>query len=217
MVDIHCLEKHKMIKDNLNPNFSKTFILDYYFEVKQRLRFEVVDFDGPATYNFIGEVFTSLDKLVGAKNQTSIYDFKDKQNNTTGKLILQSEQVRECSEFLRLQISAENLPKNTSMLPRFLPGLKVGFLGYTSPLMRLYRSREDGNWLLVYQSSTLNRNQSPTWDEFEISLQKLCNGDHYRPVKLECVAENGNNEFSILGETTFNVMDLVSNQKREFK
>ena len=32
-----------MITDNLNPNFVKTFTVDYIFESKQEIRFDVID------------------------------------------------------------------------------------------------------------------------------------------------------------------------------
>ena len=207
----------EVVKSNLNPNFAKSIILDYFFEQKQRLKFEVLDCHGPDKFEPVGEVLTSLNELVGAKNQTSILDIT---NNTkqqkVGKLIIQCEQVQECNEHLILQLSAENLPKTTSMLPGFLPAFKIAFLGYTSPFLRLYRSREDGTWVLVYQTFTIQKNQSPTWDEFTISVQKLANGDYYRPIKLECVADSGN-EYIVLGEMVFNVQDLIVDKKREFK
>jgi hypothetical protein len=31
----------ELIWDNLNPNFAKTFIIDYFFEVQQHIKFEV--------------------------------------------------------------------------------------------------------------------------------------------------------------------------------
>lgn len=39
------------IMDNLNPNFSKTFIIEYFFECKQPLRFEVNDYDGKNSFD----------------------------------------------------------------------------------------------------------------------------------------------------------------------
>lgn len=36
----------EIIQDNLNPNFTKSFIIDYYFECQQPLKFVVNDDDG---------------------------------------------------------------------------------------------------------------------------------------------------------------------------
>lgn len=41
------LGKTEMIKDNLNPKFATSVVVDYYFEEVQQLRFTVVDVDKP--------------------------------------------------------------------------------------------------------------------------------------------------------------------------
>lgn len=66
------------ILNNLNPNFTKSFLLDYIFEVKQELRFEVRDDDGKGSYDLIGYCETTLGGIVGAKNSTLILDLTDK-------------------------------------------------------------------------------------------------------------------------------------------
>ena len=53
-----------MILNNLNPRFAKTFVIDYYFEEVQKLKFAVFDIDN-ATQSLIdddslGEVESTL-------------------------------------------------------------------------------------------------------------------------------------------------------------
>jgi hypothetical protein len=42
-----CVEvgRTEVIMDNLNPKFIKNFVLDYYFEERQKLKVEVYDMD----------------------------------------------------------------------------------------------------------------------------------------------------------------------------
>lgn len=51
----------------LNPKFSKTFIIDYYFEMVQKLRFEVYDIDSDACSvqdaDFLGELECTLGQV----------------------------------------------------------------------------------------------------------------------------------------------------------
>ena len=192
----------EMVKDNLNPNFSKSFIMDFHFEMKQKLKFEIVDYDGPDKFDLIGEVFTTLGDLVGAKNQTSIFDVQNKQNKT-GKLILRCEKVRECNETVFIEIFGKDLHKCG------------GFFGATNPFLRFYRSREDGAWVLVHQTESIRKSRSPHWKPSTISVQKLANGDHYRPIKIECVSEAGMSE-KLVGDTTFNIEQLINEGKRQF-
>ena len=191
----------EMVKDNLNPSFSRNFILDFHFEMKQKLRFEVVDYDGPNKFDFIGEVYACLGDLVGAKNQTSIYDIQDKQNKN-GKLILRCEKVRECNESIFIDIRGKSLHKCG------------GFFGSTHPFLRFYRSREDGAWALVHQTETINKSRSPSWKPFNISVQKLANGDHFRPVKIECLSQAGMEE-KLIGHVTFNIEEITNQERRE--
>ena len=61
-------DKTEMIKDNLNPDFEKSFIINYYFERHQYLRFEVVDGNNATGgLDLIGTVETTLGNIVGAK------------------------------------------------------------------------------------------------------------------------------------------------------
>lgn len=51
----------------LNPKFSKTFIIDYYFEMVQKLRFEIYDIDSEGCSlqdaDFLGELECTLGQV----------------------------------------------------------------------------------------------------------------------------------------------------------
>jgi hypothetical protein len=51
------------VRDNLNPNFTKSFLVDYMFEMKQDCRFEVHDDDGASSEN-LGSSETTIGKLM---------------------------------------------------------------------------------------------------------------------------------------------------------
>jgi Ca2+-dependent lipid-binding protein len=62
-------DQTELIKDNLNPDFEKSFIINYYFERHQYLKFEVYDgLNASGSLDLIGTVETSLGYIVGAKN-----------------------------------------------------------------------------------------------------------------------------------------------------
>lgn len=63
------------MKDNLNPDFEKSFLINYYFEKHQPLRFEIMDGDNAdGKLQLIGAAETTLGSIIGAKNQTFISD-----------------------------------------------------------------------------------------------------------------------------------------------
>jgi Ca2+-dependent lipid-binding protein len=80
------------IMNDLNPNFAKSFTIDYIFETRQELRFEVYDEDDKKNDDLIGIVDVTLGALAGAKNQTSILTLLNK-GKDMGKLIVRCEKV----------------------------------------------------------------------------------------------------------------------------
>ena len=81
------------VKDNLNPTFSRSFKIDYIFESKQDIMFEVFDDDG-GNDDVVGSVITTVGALMGSKNQTMILDIKDK-GKSQGKLVVRCEPISE--------------------------------------------------------------------------------------------------------------------------
>jgi len=78
------------ISNDLNPNWAKSFVVDYIFEARQEIRFEVYDEDDGKNDDFIGRSVTTIGALAGAKNQTSILDLTNTINTSKklGKLII---------------------------------------------------------------------------------------------------------------------------------
>ncbi|MEJ1283932.1 hypothetical protein NN561_014910 [Cricetulus griseus] len=65
---IRCkVERTERIKNSLSPKFSKTFIIDYYFEVVQKLKFGIYDIDNKTIElsddDFLGEFEVTLGQI----------------------------------------------------------------------------------------------------------------------------------------------------------
>ena len=58
--------KTEEIDNNLNPDFTTTFTLDYHFEKQQYLKFCVYDVDSKVM-NHIGDCETTISRIMGAK------------------------------------------------------------------------------------------------------------------------------------------------------
>lgn len=66
-----------MILNNLNPNFAKTFVIDYFFEEVQKLKFCVFDIDN-ATHSledddFLGEIECTLGNVSFLINKCQVF------------------------------------------------------------------------------------------------------------------------------------------------
>ncbi len=65
--------KTENIMNDLNPDFTKHFTIDYYFEREQHLKFEMYDVDA-TELEHIGNVEFTVAKLMGSLKQTFIGD-----------------------------------------------------------------------------------------------------------------------------------------------
>lgn len=95
--------KTEIIKDDLNPNFVKTFDVDFIFEKQQYIRLDVVDIDDErgSKWELIGQVESTIGKLFGSKNQTTILDLK-LNNNITGKIILRVDTKKKSTNWINI-------------------------------------------------------------------------------------------------------------------
>ncbi|XP_028438869.1 copine-5-like isoform X1 [Perca flavescens] len=60
----------EVIDNTLNPDFVRKYILDYFFEEKQTLRFDVYDIDSKSPdlskHDFLGQIYCTLGEIVGS-------------------------------------------------------------------------------------------------------------------------------------------------------
>lgn len=106
-----------MIKDNLNPDFEKSFIVNYYFEKHQYIKFEVVDGNNVGgTLDLIGTCETTVGTIVGSKQQTFMGDLLAGTTASRGKIIVRADAVKESNMDVSLRISARNLPNSVSCM-----------------------------------------------------------------------------------------------------
>ncbi|XP_032997311.1 copine-9-like [Lacerta agilis] len=61
----------EVIDNTLNPEFVRKFVLDYYFEEKQNLRFDVYNVDSktcnlPKSKGFLGQAYIALGEVIGS-------------------------------------------------------------------------------------------------------------------------------------------------------
>ena len=79
----------------MNPDFSTAFTLAYFFEKVQNFKFVFIDGDGGGDYDTIGEVETTMGKLMGAKKQifTQKLSYQGQQNR--GDLIVRTQAIQQ--------------------------------------------------------------------------------------------------------------------------
>ena len=185
----------EVVKDNLNPNFFKTFRVEFIFEVQQTIKFEVIDVDSSSSFDFIGEVETNVGKIVGSRNQVCILDLQDKSRQKSGKLIVRAEKVGDNREIFSCRVAGKKLED-------------LHFFSKTSPFIRICKGLEDKTWLKVHESEWYSSNLNPIFKALEIKVEKLCNGDHLRPLLLECWDHEDSGDHKFVGSSSFTLQQL---------
>jgi len=153
----------EIIRNNLNPVFSETLRLDYFFETVQSLKFIVVDIDKPVQSlvghtDIFGEVIVNLSDIVGGRSQSCSRAIQSKRQ-FSGLLIVRAEEVKDMRTNVQMSISCSNLDKKD-------------FLGKSDPYLEIMKSR-NGEWALVHRTEVIKKNLNPIWEPFLLDLSSM--------------------------------------------
>uniref|UniRef100_A0AAY4B4H7 Copine VII n=1 Tax=Denticeps clupeoides TaxID=299321 RepID=A0AAY4B4H7_9TELE len=159
------LDRTEVIKSNLHPVFAKVFMLDYYFEEVQKLRFEVYDIHGTHSIgtrddDFLGGVECTLGQIVAQKKM--VKPLLLKYGKYAGKSTI--------TFFLRFNLCC---------------CLTQDLFSKSDPFLEIYRINDDETEQLVHRTTVIKNNLNPVWEPFKVSLISLCSCDEDR--KLKCL------------------------------
>uniref|UniRef100_A0A8C7ZQP2 Copine Va n=1 Tax=Oryzias sinensis TaxID=183150 RepID=A0A8C7ZQP2_9TELE len=125
----------EVIKNTLNPDFVRKYILDYFFEEKQNLRFDVYDIDSKSPdlgkHDFLGQVYCTLGEIVGSPASrlekplgwVSILLLPlGIPGKTCGTIILSAEELGNCRVFCKDALKGTWLSFNVVILVKMSPG-----------------------------------------------------------------------------------------------
>lgn len=101
------------LKNNLNPQWEKTFVIDYIFELNQDLVFEIWDHNAStgSSDELIGSGKTTVADIVGSKDMTLDLNVVTKKGKPAGKLHVVLEKLPEENTFLQMHWAGVDLMK----------------------------------------------------------------------------------------------------------
>lgn len=186
----------EMILNCLNPKFAKKFVLDYYFEMVQRLKFCVYDIDND-TYNlddddFLGEFVCTLGQIVSSKQVTRPLVLKNGRPAGRGTITICAEEVTD-NRAANFEVSARKLDKK--------------YLWWSDPFLEIFKQTETG-WQLAYRTEVVNNNLNPIWRPFRISLRALCGGDVEKRIKVDCYDHHFSGSHDLIGSFTTTLAEM---------
>lgn len=192
----------EVIMNNLNPDFVKTFVLHYFFEEVQKLKFEVYDVDSKSTnlrdQDFIGSAECTLGSIIGENGGRLEKQLTNKEvNKNRGKIILTCEELSECKDVVTIQFRGHKLDKKD-------------FFGKSDPFLVFYRCNEDSSFTAVHRTEVIKNTLNPTWREFTIPSRALCNGDYHRAIRVECYDWDRDGGHDLIGIFSTTLKELTS-------
>ncbi|RLN60745.1 hypothetical protein BBJ29_007139 [Phytophthora kernoviae] len=199
-------------KDDLNPTWTKLFVVEFRFEALQQFKVEVYDQDSSAPnrlqdQDFIGAAEFTLGQIMGSPGQSGSFLLTRGKHKAKhqGSLLVKAEEVKASNEAARLRFSASGLANMD------------GLFSKSDPFLVISRLREDGNsWTQVHRSETIDNNLNPSWKRFEISLQQLCNGDYRRAISLQVFDEDRGGKAELIGQVNTSLEELLAKRGTNF-
>ncbi|XP_053458827.1 copine-5 isoform X2 [Nycticebus coucang] len=231
----------EVIDNTLNPDFVRKFIVDYFFEEKQNLRFDLYDVDSKSPdlskHDFLGQAFCTLGEIVGSSGSRlekplTIGAFS--LNSRTGKPMpavsnggLWMESLRttgleasggvpgkKCGTII---LSAEELSNCRDVATMQFCANKLDkkdFFGKSDPFLVFYRSNEDGTFTICHKTEVVKNTLNPVWQTFSIPVRALCNGDYDRTIKVEVYDWDRDGSHDFIGEFTTSYRELARGQSQ---
>ncbi|KAM9595265.1 LOW QUALITY PROTEIN: copine-5-like [Morphnus guianensis] len=215
----------EVIDNSLNPDFLRKFVLDYFFEEKQNLRFDLYDVDSKSPdlskHDFLGQAFCTLGEIVGSAGSrlekpltmgTVTTHARGRRpapavsnggipGKKCGTIILIAEELGNCRDVATLQFCANKLDKKD-------------FFGKSDPFMVFYRSNEDGTFTICHKTEVVRNTLNPVWQAFAIPVRALCNGDYDRAIKVEVYDWDRDGSHDFIGEFTTSYRELARGQSQ---
>lgn len=195
----------EVIDNTLNPDFVRKFIVDYFFEEKQNLRFDLYDVDSKSPdlskHDFLGQAFCTLGEIVGSSGSRLEKPLTGVPGKKCGTIILSAEELSNCRDVATMQFCANKLDKKD-------------FFGKSDPFLVFYRSNEDGTFTICHKTEVMKNTLNPVWQTFSIPVRALCNGDYDRTIKVEVYDWDRDGSHDFIGEFTTSYRELARGQSQ---
>lgn len=186
----------EMVLNNLNPDFTKTFVVDYYFEEVQKLLFSVYDIDNATDSldddDFLGSIQCTLGHLVSRQAITQPLVMKNGRQAGKSTITISSEELSGSNEYATMQFKGSHLDKKD-------------FFGKSDPYLEIFRQTPDGKWVLTHRTEVIKNTLNPVWKPFKVSLVTLCGANYDSELLMKVWDWDSDGSSDFIGEfkTTF--------------
>ncbi|XP_046873370.1 copine-3 isoform X2 [Hypomesus transpacificus] len=189
------------IQNCLAPKFAKKFVIDYYFEQVQKLKFGIYDIDNQtidlSDDDFLGELECTLGQVVSNRKLRRPLVMKNKRTAGKGTITISAEEIID-NRVAHFEVEARRLDNKD-------------FFGKSDPYLEFFKQTETG-WQLAHRTEVVKNNLNPTWRPFTIPVQSLCGGDMDKAIKVECYDYDNDGSHDLIGifETNMTLLQKAS-------
>ncbi|CAK55659.1 unnamed protein product (macronuclear) [Paramecium tetraurelia] len=203
------IAKTEVKKNNLNPDWKVSVVLDFIFEVNQYLRFLVVDSDGDDIKDddIIGTLNTTVGEIMGSRNQVYMGQLSYK-NKQTGKLLVKADK--------RQEIKGSNQVIYWQWYGKKIKNMD-GWFGVSDPFLRFFKWHKNSDWLMVHETEFIKDNESPIWKGFEITHDKLHDENPQQPIKIELWDNEKDGKHQLIGSVEVTIEQIFFKEIHEFQ
>ncbi|XP_039088598.1 copine-2 isoform X2 [Hyaena hyaena] len=184
--------------NNLNPAFSKKFVLDYHFEEVQKLKFALFDQDKSSTqldeHDFLGQFSCSLGTIVSSKKITRPLLLMNDKPAGKGLITIAAQELSD-NQVITLSLAGRKLDKKD-------------LFGKSDPFLEFYKPGDDGKWMLVHRTEVIKYTLDPVWKPFTVPLVSLCDGDLEKPIQVMCYDYDNDGGHDFIGEFQTSVSQM---------
>lgn len=201
----HEIGKTETIFDAREPKFVKSVILDYNFEIQQKVRVELYNMTKPGDTNmqaqeYVGFAESFIGEIVASRSSSLVKPLVGVKNPNVGEVLLAAEELSRVKHQCSFNMRAQGLP------------VMDFFSRNSDPYAIVYRTNpkdEVGDRSVpVYRTEVIKRSLNPKFQKIEISVQQLCRGEESRPVRIEIWDWNRTQQHSFIGEVDTTYSDL---------
>ena len=194
-------EEFKRTKDSHNHHGATEFVLDYRFEERQLLKFEVIDIE-ENKFDRLGHVECSLGELVAKQSSgfSGMLVKEDKSLAGKGKIFVQAREVVKEGEKETVELVFEGQKLDD----------KDVFPLKSDPFMEISRVNQNGGFSKVYRTETVDNNLNPLWKPITIEVSRLCSSDFNQQLKFDVFDEDFGGKDDFIGSFFTTVRTLIA-------
>jgi len=175
----------EQIKNSLNPDFQTAFALPYFFERHQELKFVMIDGDGDGDYDTIGELSTTMGKIMGARAQMFTADLVHNGASNRGQIIVRSEAIAQSNEAIRMDIRLQNVNNVT----RGCMGMCDEQHSYYLEVQRNVPNTD--NFVTCFRQPQMLREQNQHLGVVSLLLTQICNTNKDARIRFALMRHGG--------------------------